>query len=245
MNSQNGGITVAPGSFSRIWDEIPAQLVRLVGSSVRITLEIEAETPGDALHNVAQTVTENGSNTEVHGKWRFREGTMKSRKKVKVDYDIAEDSPSQKLNMTDETRERLLEIATEEADNLFEGAEGLWVSKGELPESPSDLSEDEYERFFTPERLEEIDAGQQITEDEFLALREARLQRLLDSSTDADVTTGYSFVEVVDDEDNVGIAVFLCSGYSFSGLDISVLDVFDTREDALAYLNENGWTGEG
>ena len=119
------------------------------------------------------------------------------------------------------------------------------MSKGELPESPSDLSADEYERFFTPERLAEIDAGQQITEDEFLALREARLQRLLDSSTDADVTTGYSFVEVVDDEGTVGIAVFLCSGYSFSGLDISVLNVFDTREDALAYVNENGWTGEG
>ena len=117
-----------------------------------------------------------------------------------MDHDIAEDSPSQKLNMTDEIRERLLEIATEEAENLFEGSEGLWVSKDVLPESPSDLSEDEYERFFTPERLEEINAGQQITEDEFLALREARLERLLDPSTDADVTTGYSFVEVVDDE---------------------------------------------
>jgi hypothetical protein len=41
---------------------------------------------------------------------------------------------------------------------------------------------------------------------------------------------------------NPGIALFLCSGYSFSVLKISVLDVFDTREDALAYLNENGWT---
>ena len=73
-----------------------------------------------------------------------------------MDHDTAEDSPSQKLNMTDEIRERLLEIATEEAENLFEGSEGLWVSKDVLPESPSDLSEDEYERFFTPERLEEI-----------------------------------------------------------------------------------------
>src|SRR6516165_8842705 len=124
---------------------------------------------------------------------------MQNRKKL-MDHDTAEDSPSQKLNMTDEIRERLLEIATEEAENLFEGSEGLWVSKDVLPESPSDLSEDEYERFFTPERLEEINAGQQITEDEFLALREARLERLLDPSTDADVTTGYSFVEVVDDE---------------------------------------------
>src|SRR6516225_5511298 len=70
------------------------------------------------------------------------------------------------------------------------------------------LSEDEYERFFTPERLEEINAGQRITEDEFLALRDARLERLLDPCTDADVTTGYSFVEVVDDEGNAGIALF-------------------------------------
>jgi hypothetical protein len=74
---------VAPGSFSRIGGEIVVQLVLLVGSSVRITLEIEAETPGDALHNVAQTVTENGSNTEVHGKWRLRDGIMQSRKKLK------------------------------------------------------------------------------------------------------------------------------------------------------------------
>ena len=144
--------------------------------------------------------------------------------------------------MTDEIRERLLEVANDEAENLFEGSEGLRVSKDELPESLSDLSEDEYERFFTPGRLEGINAGQEITEDEFLALREARLERLLDSSTDADVTTGYSFVEVVDDEGNSGIAVFLCSGYSFSILKISVLDIFDTRADALAYLNDNGWT---
>jgi hypothetical protein len=146
--------------------------------------------------------------------------------------------------MTDEIRERLLEIANDEAENLFEGSEGLWVSKHELPESPSDLSQDEYERFFTSERLEEINAGQQITEDEFRALREARLERLPDPSTDADTTTGYSLVEVVDDEDNAGIAIFLCRGYSFSGLDISVVDIFETKEDALAYLNANGWTSD-
>lgn len=61
--------------------------------------------------------------------------------------DIAEESLFQKLNMTDETRERLIEIATEEAENLFEGAEGLWVHKDELPKDPSDLSKEEYERF--------------------------------------------------------------------------------------------------
>ena len=80
------------------------------------------------------------------------------------------------------------------------------MTKCALPEDTSDLSEDAYEKFFTPERLEEINAGQQITEDEFLALRQARLERLLDPCSDAGVKTEYSFVEVVDDEGNAGIA---------------------------------------
>jgi hypothetical protein len=143
--------------------------------------------------------------------------------------------------MTDEIRERLLEIASEDAENLYDGAEGLWVSKDRVPSDPSEFSDEEYQTLFSPERLEEISAGQQINEAELLALRDARLEKLLDPCGDADVTPGYCLAEVVDDEDNTGIALILCTGYSFSGLNISVLDVFETREDALAYLNENGW----
>jgi hypothetical protein len=63
-----------------------------------------------------RTVYGERSKTEVHGQKRLQDGTMHSRKKVKV-HDIAEDSPSRDLNMTNEIRERLLEIATEEAEN--------------------------------------------------------------------------------------------------------------------------------
>ena len=45
--------------LSRIADEIISHLVGLVGASVRITLEIEAEIPDGAPENVVRTVTEN------------------------------------------------------------------------------------------------------------------------------------------------------------------------------------------
>ena len=44
---------------SRIADEVISHLVGLVGSSVRVTLEIEAEIPDGAPENVVRTVTEN------------------------------------------------------------------------------------------------------------------------------------------------------------------------------------------
>jgi hypothetical protein len=44
---------------SKIADEVLTHLVGLVGSSVRVTLEIEAEIPGGAPENVVRTVTEN------------------------------------------------------------------------------------------------------------------------------------------------------------------------------------------
>jgi hypothetical protein len=43
----------------RIADEVVTHLVGLVGSSVRVTLEIEAEMPEGAPDNVVRTVTEN------------------------------------------------------------------------------------------------------------------------------------------------------------------------------------------
>jgi hypothetical protein len=160
--------------------------------------------------------------------------------------------------MTDEIRERLFEIAQENVEDLFEecgGSEGLWVAQGSLPSDPSEFDEKEYEALFifSPASIEEIKSGHQPTEAELLALRNARLQKLLDPCADPDLTPGYSLVEVEvvdheedDDEElaviNTGIAVILCTGSSFFGLELEVLDVFDTKEDALAYLNANGWT---
>jgi hypothetical protein len=45
---------------SKIADEVITHLVGIVGSSVRVTLEIEAEIPQGASDSVVRTVTENG-----------------------------------------------------------------------------------------------------------------------------------------------------------------------------------------
>ena len=44
---------------SRVADEVIAHLAGLVGSSVKVTLEIEADVPGGTPDNIVRTVTEN------------------------------------------------------------------------------------------------------------------------------------------------------------------------------------------
>jgi hypothetical protein len=65
--------------------------------------------------------------------------------------------------MTNEIRVCLHEIASEEAEDLYKGAEGLWASKDQIPTDPSEFSEAEYEKLISPERLEEINNGEEIT----------------------------------------------------------------------------------
>ena len=59
----HGTVTLDPARVGRdagrIADEVVTHLVGLVGSSVRVTLEIEAEIPAGAPDNVVRTVTEN------------------------------------------------------------------------------------------------------------------------------------------------------------------------------------------
>jgi hypothetical protein len=59
----HGTVTLDPARVGRdagrIADEVITHLVGLVGSSVRVTLEIEADVPDGAPDNVVRTVTEN------------------------------------------------------------------------------------------------------------------------------------------------------------------------------------------
>ena len=51
--------TRAGRDAGRIADEVISHLVGLIGSTVKVTLEIEAEIQGGAPENVVRTVTEN------------------------------------------------------------------------------------------------------------------------------------------------------------------------------------------
>jgi hypothetical protein len=117
----------------------------------------------------------------------------------------------------------------------------LWVTKDDLPSDPSEFTQRELETAFSPQRIDKVLDGQPATQAELQALREVRLQNILSGDCDADAIPGYCLAEVADAEGNTGIALILCTGYSFSGLSIWVAEIFETREAAKAYLEENGW----
>jgi predicted AAA+ superfamily ATPase len=71
----HGTVTLDPARVGRdagrIADEVVTHLVGLVGSSVRVTLEIEAEIPAGASDNVVRTVTENSRTLKFAGNSGF------------------------------------------------------------------------------------------------------------------------------------------------------------------------------
>jgi hypothetical protein len=146
--------------------------------------------------------------------------------------------------MTPEIRENLLEIATENAEELYDEhhSGGLWVENDALPSDPNEFSRSELEEVFSAQRLEEVLDGQAVTEDELKALRQARLESISTGDSDAGNIPGYSLAEIADAEGNTGVAFILCSGHSFSGLNIWVAEIFESKEAASAYLEKNGQT---
>jgi len=71
----HGTVTLDPARVGRdagrIADEVVTHLVGLVGSTVRVTLEIEAEIPAGASDNVVRTVTENSRTLKFAGNSGF------------------------------------------------------------------------------------------------------------------------------------------------------------------------------
>jgi hypothetical protein len=148
------------------------------------------------------------------------------------------------LNMTPQIEENLFEIAAENAEELYDqyGAEGLWVTEDHLPSDPSEFTDLEYQAVLAPERVANVIDGDSVTETEFKALRQHRLETIIyGGDCDADTTPAYCLAEVRDADGNDGIALILCNGYSFSVLKIWVHGIFETREAAKAHMKENGW----
>jgi hypothetical protein len=148
------------------------------------------------------------------------------------------------FKMTLETRDSLFEIASENAEELYDqnGAEGLWVGKDDLPSDPSEFTQREYQAVLSPERVANVLNGDPFTETEFEALRKRRLEKIIyEGDCDADKIPSYCLAEVKDADGSSGIALILCKGYSFSVLEIWVHEIFETEEAAKSYMQEDGW----
>lgn len=145
--------------------------------------------------------------------------------------------------MTPEVKESLYEIAGESVEELYEqyGAEGLWVTEDKLPSDEGEFLEEEYKQVLSAERKAAFDKGHSLTRSELEKLRECRLDAMLQGDFDADEIPGYCLAEITDEHKNTAIALILCKGYSFSGLNVWVQDIFETREAAKAYMEQDGW----
>jgi hypothetical protein len=67
---------------------------------------------------------------------------------------------------------------------------------------------------------------------------------MLSDDGDSDLIPAFCLAEVSDADGNTGIALILCTEYSFSGVTIWVEDVFESRAAARAYLEEHGWISQ-
>jgi hypothetical protein len=145
--------------------------------------------------------------------------------------------------MSPEVKESLYEIANESVEELYEqyGAEGLWVTKDKLPSDEGEFLREEYNAVLSPERRAAFNNGDSLTESELQKLREHRLGAMLEGDFDADGIPSYCLAEVTDADNNIGIALILCKGYSFSGLNVWVQEIFETEEAAKAYMGKDGW----
>jgi hypothetical protein len=145
--------------------------------------------------------------------------------------------------MTAEVKESLYAIASESVEELYEeyGAEGLWVTRDKLPSDEGEFLAEEYNKVLSSERRTAFNNGESLTEFELEKLREHRLGAMLEGDFDADDIPGYCLAEVTDSDENTGIALILCKGYSFSGLNVWVQEIFETEEAAKAYMGKDGW----
>ncbi len=71
--------TLVGRDASRIADKVVAHLAGLMGSTVKVTLEIEAEIPSGAPENVVRTVTENSRTLSSQAAALRKSGTALSR----------------------------------------------------------------------------------------------------------------------------------------------------------------------
>jgi hypothetical protein len=85
------------------------------------------------------------------------------------------------FKMTPQIEENLFEIATENAEELYDqyGAEGLRVTEDDLRSDPSEFTEREYQAVLSPERVANVLDGGPVTETEFEALRKHRLETII------------------------------------------------------------------
>ncbi len=135
---------------------------------------------------------------------------------------------------------------TDELDELWSGASEFfyWIGEDELPSLKSYRREGSADEWFggivEDERLEQLEGGDDPTEEEISDYREAWLEKLKYGDVDADSISAYA-VSYYTDESGKSYAILLSGrGYSFSGVSYDFVYAFEDLDSAMAYVKSKG-----
>ena len=150
-----------------------------------------------------------------------------------------------------EIRANLERIAEETSEEIWERKyirrKSTWLRKQDLSNYLDselwDNLEYEIEGLVNEDRYEAItEHDSPLTREEIILCRNNFVRCIFAGERDVwDYIPGFATGHVEDEEGNRAVAIVLCTGFSFSGLKLSVEGLFPDERDALAHLRKGGW----
>ena len=150
----------------------------------------------------------------------------------------------------DEPRKQPVEFdedeIVDELDELWSGASEFfyWIGDDELPSLESYRKDGNahewFEAIVEEDRLEQLENGDDPTEEEIADYRKTWLEQLEYGDVDADSISVYA-ISHYSDESGKSYAILLSGGgYSFSGVSYDFVNAFEDLEAAMAYVKLRG-----
>jgi hypothetical protein len=146
--------------------------------------------------------------------------------------------------LTPLVKEILRQIADERSAALWEEYScvraGIWVRRADLPlvESSDVL---DLGVVNDKERISALENGDWPTQEEIKLYHDWWVKNQLEGENDADAVPAYALAPIDDEDGHSGVALVLCKGYSFSGIDIWLEDIFESEGAAMNYMHQRGW----
>lgn len=116
----------------------------------------------------------------------------------------------------------------------------IWWEDLPTPEQEEDFNL--FEHILEEERLDEVEAGASLTSEEEAAWTRAAVENIFTEDVDADVYPAWCLATLTDDAGRSAVLAFLVYGYSFSGVSVIGIGLFDDQAAALARLKALGVT---
>lgn len=153
--------------------------------------------------------------------------------------------PDKRSQLSKADRKRLAEYAENRIDELWDDYVsrkgcGIWVRHEDAPSVDTETLLDSG-LIEKEERIAALEMGGNPTAAEVKAYQEWWSESQLEGEGDADKIPGYALAAVNDGDGHEGIALLLRTGYSFSRITTWLEGIFESNEEAIAWMRKGGW----